>query len=161
MARKTARYGVGVLTLALLAVLLGDAGTALAQAKKSDSVVKIDARADKPDAEGKQTITITLDIDKPWHIYANPVANEDLANVQTVVNITSKNKLESVKVAYPDGKLQNDQGVQYKTFEGKVTIKAEVKRARGDNTPLEVSVKLQACNDKTCLFPAMIKKQLP
>lgn len=161
MARKAVRYGVGALTLTLVAVLVGDAGTALAQAKKSDSVVKLEARADKPDADGKQTITITLDIDKPWHIYANPVGNEDLANVQTVVNIASKNKLESVNVAYPDGKLQNDQGVKYKTYEGKVTIKAQVKRARGDNTALQLTIKLQACNDKTCLFPAMIKKELP
>ena len=145
----------------MAAVLVGDAGMALAQVKKSDSVVKVDAKADKPDANGKQIITITLDIDKPWHIYANPVENEDLANVQTVVKIASKNKLEDVKVAYPSGKLQNDAGVKYKTYEGKITIKAEVKRARGDNSSLEVSIKLQACNDKTCLFPAMIKKELP
>ena len=40
-------------------------GSALAQAKKSDSVVKATATADKPDAQGKQTVTITLEIKKP------------------------------------------------------------------------------------------------
>jgi uncharacterized protein len=161
MARTGTRLVVGVVALALVAVLVGDAGTALAQAKKSDSVVKVEAKADKPGEDGKQTITITLDIEKPWHIYANPVENDDLANVQTVVNITSKSKLENVKVAYPSGKLQEDLGSKYKTYEGKVTIKAEVKRVRGDNGPLEVTVKLQACNDKTCLFPVTIKKEVP
>ena len=162
MGRTATRYVFGVLVLSLLAVLVGNAGTALAQAKKSDSVVKVEAKADKPDADGKQTITITLDIEKPWHVYANPVENEDLAvNAQTVVNITSKNKLESVKVTYPVGKLYKDEVAQFKIYEGKVTIKAQVKRARGDNGPLEVTVKLQACNDKSCLFPAKIKKDVP
>lgn len=161
MARTSTRCVVGMLALALLALGIGDAGPALAQAKKSDSVVKVQAKADKPDAKGKQTITITLDIDKSWHIYANPVENEDLANVQTVVGVASKNKLEDVKVTYPAGKLQRDNDVTYKTYEGKVTIKAQVKRARGDRGPLEVSIKLQACNDKTCLFPVTIKKQVP
>ena len=130
MGRTATRFVFGVLVLSLLAVLVGNAGTALAQAKKSDSVVKVEAKADKPDADGKQTITITLDIEKPWHVYANPVENEDLAvNAQTVVNITSKNKLESVKVTYPVGKLYKDEVANYKIYEGKVTIKAQVKRA--------------------------------
>jgi len=161
MARTGTRYVVGVLALVLLAVLVGDKGTALAQAKKSDSVVKVEAKADKPDADGKQTITITLDIEKPWHIYANPVENEELDNAKTVVNVASKKKLENIKVTYPAGKLQKEQTGSYKIYEGKVTIKAQVKRARGDNGPLEVAVKLQACNDKTCLFPVTIKKELP
>jgi DsbC/DsbD-like thiol-disulfide interchange protein len=147
--------------LALLAVLLCDAGPVLAQAKKSDSVVKVEAKAEKPDADGKQTITITLDIDQPWHIYANPVENEDLANAQTVVNIASKSKLDDVKIEYPTSKLQKDNDITFKIYEGKITIKAQVKRSKGDNNPLEVTIKLQACNDKTCLFPATIKKEVP
>ena len=161
MARTGTRLGVGVVALALLVVLAGHEGTALAQAKKSDSVVKVEAKADKPDADGKQTVTITLDIEKPWHIYANQVENDDLDNAKTVVNITSKNKLENVKVTYPAGKVQKEQTGSYKIYEGKVTIKAQLKRARGDNGPLEVTVKLQACNDKTCLFPVTIKKEVP
>jgi DsbC/DsbD-like thiol-disulfide interchange protein len=153
------RCVVGVLTLT--AVLLCDASLALAQARKSDSVVKVDAKADKADADGKQTITITLDIENGWHVYANPVENEDLTNAQTVVRVTSKSKLENVKVEYPAGKLQQDNGEKFKIFEGKVTIKAQVKRARNDNSPLELAIVLQACNDKTCLQPATIKKELP
>jgi DsbC/DsbD-like thiol-disulfide interchange protein len=148
------------LTVAL-ALLLCDAAPALAQAKKSDSVVKVDIQADKPDANGSQTITITLDIEKGWHVYANPVENEDLTNAQTVVRVASKSKLENVKVEYPNGKLQQESGEKFKIYEGRVAIKAQVKRARSDNTPLEISITLQACNDKTCLQPVTIKKEVP
>lgn len=161
MARMSTRYVIGVLALTLAALLLCDAGKASAQAKKSDGVVKVDAKADKPDADGKQTITITLDIEKPWHIYANPVENEDLTSVQTVVSVASKGKLEDVKVEYPAGKLQGEQSEKYKVYEDKVVIKARIKRASGNDSPLEVTIKLQACNDKSCLVPATIKKELP
>ncbi len=161
MSRSSSRCLVGVLALALPAILLSDAGPVLAQAKKSDSVVKVEAKADRPDADGKQTITITLDIEHPWHVYANPVENEDLTPAQTIVSVASRVKLDNVKVDYPAGKLQKDNDEKFKIYEGKVTIKAQVKRAKGDNGPLEVTIKLQACNDKTCLVPATIKKELP
>ena len=45
--------------------------------------------------------------------------------------------------------------------EGEVVIKAMVERAKGDTGPLEVSVKLQACNESTCLLPATIKLSVP
>lgn len=159
MARSSPRCIFGLLGLS--AALLGDAGPVLAQARKSDSVVKVEAKADKPDADGKQTITITLDIDRPWHVYANPVENEDLTGAQTVVSVASKVKLDDVKVEYPTGRLQKDNDEKFKIYEGKVTIKALVKRAKGDNSPLEVTIKLQACNDKTCLVPATKKIELP
>src|SRR5438105_12127119 len=91
-------------TLPALAVLLLAAPAALAQ-KKSDSVVKINATATAPDADGNQTVTITLDIDKNWHLYANPVGNDDLAPNATTVKVP---KAEDVKVTYPPGKLVKD-----------------------------------------------------
>ena len=157
MGRTITRGVVGLLALALLVTLVCQTGPVLAQAKKSDSVVKASATADKPGADGKQTITITLDIERPWHLYANPVENEDLTSVQTVVSLSAKQKLENVKIEYPDGKLHAEKEEKYKIYEGKITIKATVKRAAGDDSPVEASIKVQACSDKTCLFPATIK----
>lgn len=154
------RRVAGPLMLASLALALA-AGTVLAQAKKSDSVVKATATASKLGDDGKQTVTITLDIEKPWHLYANPVENEDVANAQTVVTVASKAKLASVKIAYPAGKLKKDKLGDYKIYEGKVTIKAEIRRAKGDTGPLEVSIKLQACDAKSCLFPSTVKLNVP
>lgn len=147
--------------LALAASFLLVAGAALAQAKKSESVVKASATADKPDADGKQTVTITLDIEKPWHLYANPVGNEEVENVQTVVTVASKVKPQEVKIEYPPGKVHKDPLGDYKIYEGKITIKAHVKRAKSDTGALEVNVKLQACNDKSCLFPSTLKINVP
>jgi DsbC/DsbD-like thiol-disulfide interchange protein len=146
---------------ACLALLV--AGTAvLARAPKSDDKVKVTAAATKPDADGNQVVTLNLDIEKPWHLYANPAGNDDLADSQVVVTVSAKDKPEAVKIEYPEGKLNKDAVVgDYRTYEGKVTIKAQVRRARGDTSPLEVSVKLQACSDKGCLLPATVKVQVP
>jgi len=128
--------------------------------KNSESVVKVTAKADKPDADGKQIVTITMNVDKDWHTYANPPGLEDLENSQTVVEISAKTKPESVKLDYPKGKVRKDEVVgDYRIYEGKVEIKATVQRAKGDAGPLEVKVKFQACSDvtKTCLLPATVK----
>jgi len=155
------------LTVALaVAVLAGTVASRLepslyARGEKSDAVVKLTAKGSKPDGDGKQTVTITAQIDEGWHIYANPVGEDSLKPAQTVVTVTGKEKLQDVKVEYPEGKLvkEAELKMEYRVYEGKVEIKAQVQRARGDAGPLEVSVKLMACNDKkkTCLLPATVK----
>src|SRR5262249_46579392 len=118
--------------------------------------------ADKPDADGKQTVTIKLAIEKEWHLYANPVGNNDLTSAQTTVDISAKTKPQSVKVEYPKGKLVKDPLVgDYSVYEGEIAVKAVVQRARGDAGPLEVTLKFQSCSDKTCLLPATVKLTVP
>jgi uncharacterized protein YyaL (SSP411 family) len=132
--------------------------------QKSDSVVKITAKAEpaKPGEDGKQVVSVTLTIDPGWHVYANPVGSDDLASSQTSVRVTSKAKLEDVKVVYPQGKLLSDATLgNYRVYEGEVTIKANVRRAAGDTGPLEVNVEFQSCNDKQCLLPATKKLTVP
>jgi DsbC/DsbD-like thiol-disulfide interchange protein len=152
--------------LALAALLSGIAltlspTTAHAQ-KKSDSVVKATASADKPDPDGKQVVTITLTMDKGWHIYANPVGLSDLEEAQTLVTISGKEKPAGVKVEYPEGTLVKDKVVgDYKVYEDKTTIKATVTRAKGDTGPLEASIRLQACSKTGCLLPSTIKVNVP
>jgi hypothetical protein len=145
-----ARHGLAV--LAALAV----AAPVLGQAKKSDEVVKATAKAEKPGADGKQVVSITLEIDKEFHIYANPIGNEDLASNQTTVTLTGKGKLD--KVEYPVGKVKPDKVVgDYKIYKDKVTIKATVQRAKGETGPLEFAVKLMACTETKCLQPGTVK----
>jgi DsbC/DsbD-like thiol-disulfide interchange protein len=157
-----ARWFFGGLLVGVVALLaLGTPG-AFAQGKKSDSVVKATATATKPDGDGNQTVTVTLAHDSGWHTYANPVGQDDLAGAQTTVTINAKTKPEDVKIEYPAGKLVKDKVVgDYKVYDDKVTIKAVVKRAKGDTSPLEVSVKFQACTEKQCLVPATVKLMVP
>jgi DsbC/DsbD-like thiol-disulfide interchange protein len=147
-------FRIAAVTLAFVTL----AGAAHAQLKKSDTVVKAEAKADKVADDGTQVVTITLTIDKGWHLYANPVGNEELTDNQVLVTLSSKNKLQDVKVEYPEGKVVADKTVgDYKTYKGMVTIKAKVTRAKGDTEPLDVAVKIQACDDTTCLAPATVK----
>lgn len=147
--------------IVLLALLLVPA-LLTAQGTKSDSVVKAKAKADKIDADGKQVVTITLQLDDDWHIYANPIGNPDMESNETKVTITGKAKPEAVKIEYPKGELVKDAVVgDYKVFKGKVTIKAVVTRAKGDTGPLEATIALQACNKSKCLLPAKVKVEIP
>jgi hypothetical protein len=129
--------------------------------KKSDSVVKIAAVAGKLDA-GKQMVQITLDVAKGWHVYANPVKNEDLISAATVVKVNAAAKPASVDVKYPVGKKHTDKVLgDYYTYEGTVAIDAVVQRAAGDASKLEVSVTFMACDDKQCLQPTTITVKVP
>lgn len=147
--------------MALAACLIFN--SAQAGGKKSDAEVKVTVEAAKPDSAGKQVITVHLDINRGWHIYSNPVGNEDLEAAQTELKVTGKAKPASVKIEYPKGQIITDKVLgKYGVYEDKVSIRATVQRADGDTGPLEVSVKFQACNDKgSCLFPATVKKTVP
>jgi DsbC/DsbD-like thiol-disulfide interchange protein len=131
----------------------------LAQAKKSDAVIKVTAKGSKPDADGKQTVTISLQVDDGWHIYANPPGDDVLQPVKTVVRVTGKDRL-LVKVNYPPGKLIEDKdiGIAFRFYEGKIEVKALVQPVDGQVGPLEVTVKIgKASNDRVCLSPATVK----
>jgi thiol:disulfide interchange protein len=153
----TLRQTTSLLALAA-GMLLAVNGAAVGQGKKSGTVVKATATATKPGDDGKQTVTITLEVDDKYHVYANPVGIDELKDAETTVSVKGKKELKSVKVVYPVGEKKKDKDVgDYKVYKGKVTIKAEVQRSKGDTEPLEVSIKLQACTNTLCLLPDTIK----
>jgi len=138
-------------------------GTSLvAGGKKSDAEVKVSATAGKIDPAGLQIVTVTLDINKGWHIYANPVGNDDLGSAQTVLTVKAAAKPAVVTVMYPPGKVKEDKIVgNYNYYQDKIVLKASVKRASGDTSPLELNVRFQACNKNQCLLPAQVKLTIP
>src|SRR5947208_1823569 len=101
MARHAGFLKLAGALLCLAALYL--VSNAHAQGVKSDSEVKISATATKPDASGKQIVTVTMVHNPDWHTYANPVDNEDFASNKTVVNIKAKAKPASIKIDYPMG----------------------------------------------------------
>src|SRR5262245_60002270 len=113
------RRGTGLLALALLGWLASaaaPAGVSAQGAKKSDALVKATATAGKPDADGEQDVTVTLTVDKPWHIYANPVGLEDLADAQTTVTFGAQ--VKPIKIQYPEGKVIKDKVLgDYRVYE--------------------------------------------
>jgi thiol:disulfide interchange protein len=152
------------LLLGALALALGSTAAPRAAAGTKKTYTKVTAKATKPDAEGRQTVTVTMAIEKPWHAYANPVGLPDFEGNRTEVKIASKGgKLEDVKIQYPRGKEEKDAVVgNYRIYEDKVTITGQVRRARGDTGPLEVTVKYVTCNPKgQCLPPETVKLTVP
>ena len=153
--RFASYFGFG---LALVAILGLTTAPVCAQGKKSDSVVKVKASASKPDADGKQVVTITLTMEKGWHTYANPVGHDDLAEAATTVAILVDGKKIDAKVNYPNGVIIKDKVIgNYKVYEDTVTIKAVVTRDKDSKEPVEAEIKLQSCNDSKCLLPATVK----
>ena len=153
------RYSAVILTAAM-AFLFCDAIHSPAGGKKSDGVVK--AKAKLENVGGKSIVVISLDIQKGWHLYANPVGNDDLASSQTTVTVPAKSTAKLVKIDYPLGKVINDKVLgAYGVYEGNVEIRANVERAAGASGPFELTIKVQACDDKNCLPPGSIKVSVP
>lgn len=145
------------MTALVAALVLMTSPAAQAQGKKSDSVVKASVKADRADASGKQAVTITLDVDPKYYIYANPIGNKDFEENQTT--LTAAGKAKVVSVEYPDGEAVKDKVVgDYKVYRGKVTIKAVIER--GGDAP-ELAIRLQACSKTSCLLPATLKVSVP
>jgi DsbC/DsbD-like thiol-disulfide interchange protein len=155
--------GIVIAGLALIGATLAWHSDAGATGRKSDAQVKATASATKIDDKGTQTVTITLDIAKGWHLYANPVNHNKgfLDPAATKVTIAAKVKPTAVKVKYPAGKTIVDMKNEYDTFEGKVQIQATVTRATGDTSPLEITIAVQACDKNVCLEPGKVKLTVP
>jgi DsbC/DsbD-like thiol-disulfide interchange protein len=151
--------GAGVVLFAL-AMIIGGPAALGAGGKKTESQVKLTAMASKIDSDGRQVVTITMEINSGWHAYANPVQFEDLEAAQTTVKISSATKLQEVKIKYPEGKRHTVGKDTYFAYEGKVEIAATIKRAAGDTGPLDVTVKYMTCNMSMCLPPEQVKLQV-
>ena len=145
-------------TLAVAALLLAYRTQIDAGGKKSDSKVKATAVASKISADGKQTITITLTIDKGWYLYANPLNtnNEFIEGSQTVVKVSGKGKLTGISIAYPPGKKHVDGKDHYDIYEGTVRIPVVLNRA-GNESPVQIRVNVNACSGKECLLQGTIE----
>ena len=145
--------------LALFAACLMVSGSAHAQVKKSADFVKATYTAGKIEG-GKQTVTITLDIDSKHHLYANPVGNPDMESVQTTVAFTSGTAKLPADLKFPAGLLKKEKvGGDYMIWKGKVVITAVVPRTAA-TTPLEAAIAIQACTDSSCKQPSTIKLKI-
>jgi DsbC/DsbD-like thiol-disulfide interchange protein len=148
------------LLLAAGLILTGLSSNAQAQdakARRSDSVVKINVEAGKPESDGKQVLTVTFKIDDSWHIYANSLP-QDFPGVPTSIKLSAQGKIEDIKVDYPEGKWIKE--ADYKAYLGTIPIKVKYRRSKGDDSPLEVTVSFQACTKTSCLFPVTVKEKI-
>ncbi|MBM3994663.1 MAG: hypothetical protein FJ303_10995 [Planctomycetes bacterium] len=149
-----------ILLAIAVVVFAGAHGQGDTGGEKSDSKVKATISATKLTASGKQTVTVTLEIEKGWYIYANPVNDEDYEINRTRLSFKAKDKVTAL-VNYPTGKMKS--GAKYFIYEGKVVIESELKRTPGDTGPVEVSIAVNSCGGPKmeCLLPGVIKITVP
>jgi DsbC/DsbD-like thiol-disulfide interchange protein len=152
---------LGILLVAFAFTALNLAASA--GSSKSESKVKASASATKINDKGEQTVTISLIVEKGWHIYANPVNhnNDFLDAARTKVKIEAKSKFNSINVAYPPGTTHMDGKEKYDIYKGNVKLEATLKRAAGDTSPLQITIEVQACDSIVCLEPSKVKLVVP
>jgi DsbC/DsbD-like thiol-disulfide interchange protein len=121
----------------------------------SDTKVKAKVEAGKVDADGKQTVLLILEVEKGWHIYANPVNHDIYGRNATTVGIKTVNGAPSYRVSYPEGKVKKEEKDTYNIYEGAVQIPIVVERANLADA-LQISVQVNACNDRKCLDKGII-----
>jgi uncharacterized protein len=133
-------------------------------AVKKPAVVK--ARAylpvDRLPAGETVELVIMLDIQKGWHISANPPQPEEM--LATTVTLTGKLGSTFEKVQYPKGVDLEIDGFDepVSSYEGQVKIKASVKvpaDAAEKLETLDLVIKYQPCTEGRCLAPATAKLQ--
>ena len=157
-----ANQRIAVLTAALLLATLALETNAGGKAVRIDSTSKVKATvtATPVGADGKQVVTLMLDIDKGWHLYANPTENKTTEPARTIVTVKAKNKL-TAQVQYPVGKVYVHAGDTYKIYQGHVILPVQIQRPLGDTSPLEVIVNVSACDADACLLPGTIRLSIP
>jgi uncharacterized protein YyaL (SSP411 family) len=124
--------------------------------KPKESADTVAAKLALEDAkDGRRPFALTLTVTAPWHLYANPVGLDTLAESQTEVSVYVGGKKVDAKVTYPKGKeITDSTGAQYLVYEGAVKITGSFASADGD---VEVRVKLSACKEGLCLPPSVLK----
>ena len=122
--------------------------------KESADTVTAKLTLDAP-KDGNRTFAVSLTVDAPWHLYANPVGLESQLASQTEVLVYVAGKKVEAKVEYPKGKQITDStGEKYLVYEGTVTIKGQFAMTEGE---VEVRVKLSACKEGLCLPASTLK----
>jgi DsbC/DsbD-like thiol-disulfide interchange protein len=159
VARTARTVLVAAVAVGWLCLSMGPARVA-AQADKADHV-KVTATADKPDADGKQVIAVTLELDPGWHVYANPAGYDLFEPEATKLKASIDGKPVELKIDYPRGKLIESTDINFRVYEKKVTIKGTLQRAKGDTRPVKVKVGFQPCNDKgQCLSHVDVEREV-
>lgn len=140
--------------------------TPAAQATPTPQMQPVTATVEevKLDAGGKGEATITLDIAEGYHIHANPAS--DKYYIPTAVTAAAQEGLTPGKPTYPKSVTHKFEFFDkpLSVYEGRAVIKlplsADKSAAKGRHT-LNANIRVQPCNDQTCLPPRDINAAIP
>ena len=100
------------------------------------------------------TVTISLEIEKPFHIQSNPPKEN---YIPTELKLDAIKGFKAGKVTYPKATETTIGGDKLTVYEGKVEVKIEVtpdKSVKPGKYPLSFTLSYQGCNDKVCYPPS-------
>lgn len=133
--------------------------------KRLPPAVAVEAKADKPDTDGNQLVTVTLRIRERHYLFAplHLQPKDFPPRPDVTVAVDAGEKPLSAKVEYPLGRKISDNIVgDYYIYEGTVTIKAHIVRVKGDTSPLNVVVEYMPFDAAGCRFPReTVKRSVP
>jgi thiol:disulfide interchange protein DsbD len=118
----------------------------------------------KLDAGGSGEATITLDIAEGYHVHSNPAS--DKFYIATEVTAAPREGLTPGKPAYPKPVTHTFEfsDKPLSVYEGRAVIRlplrADKSAAKGRHT-LSANIRVQPCNDQTCLPPRDINAAIP
>jgi uncharacterized protein len=104
-------------------------------------------------------VAIVLTIEEGWHINTNPSSPDFL--VPTTFTVKSMQNIKLTNVKYPGGHAFNVEGFDQplQVYEKQAIVRGTLEipaDAAGKEEQLELNVKYQACNDKTCIRPTTV-----
>lgn len=116
----------------------------LAAGNRTADHVKVALTAKQFGLDGKVKVTVTLDVEDGYYIYANPVGTKELDHVQAKVEVLSEGKPVSLEAAYPPATktIQNQLVGAYHIYTGTVVIEAVFQRPDDVELPV-VSITMQ------------------
>jgi hypothetical protein len=152
------------------AVLVTAVNAQTERARRIDRIVKVKAAATAPDRDGRQVVTVTLDINKEYGVYANPAGSgefkEDFKPVEMKVTVSAGEKLKDVKVDYPAAETHTitcggEPLPVSRLYHGTVNVRVHVRRVKGDTSALEVNLACTPYHPARCYPPAAFKLKVP
>jgi hypothetical protein len=139
---------------------------ASAQASPKPKMQEVIASVDevKLDAGGSGEATITLDIAEGYHVHSNPAS--DKFYIATEVKAEPQEGLTPGKPTYPKPVTHRFEfsDKPLSVYEGRAVIRlplrADKTASKGRHT-LSANIRVQPCNDQTCLPPRDINAAIP
>ncbi|MEW4567407.1 DUF255 domain-containing protein [Tautonia sp. JC769] len=132
-----------------------------APAADRPAVVSADATVpDEPIRPGKPfELRITLTIDQKYHLNANPAGAPNL--VPTLISLPDDSPATLIDVTYPPGEPLTlaGQDAPISVYSGTITPVVRITipdDSEADTVDLTLSIRYQACDDRSCLAPASI-----
>ncbi len=109
-------------------------------------------------------LTVNIDIQPGWHINAKHPLSDKL--IPTLLQAAEQNAvwdLSSVSYPPPVRKTLGFQSEELALYEGNISLKAALSTnmSSQEGSMLRLTLRLQACDDETCLPPELLNLQIP